>query len=195
MLLCHDTLRIYQSSLKGEVGEYFEWRSTAAKNREAFWHTNPSSGLKRNINKIGPFFLASRKAAVPRSSSAFSTILAGLMKVVTSPYKLYQATTPRHRKQILLIPTTRRIKYISCCEILVLISFLSGMDCIITPTLLTRWNWSKEIVDSGFYLQRPTISDDTVAGVANTSQWKYFQTIDYLFWLAILMDMHCLSPA
>lgn len=69
------------------------------------------------------------------------------------------------------------------------------MDCIITPTLLKRRNWSKEIIDPGFYLQRPTHSDDTVAEVANTSQQKYFQTVDYLFWLTILTDMPCLSPA
>lgn len=64
-------------------------------------------------------------------------------------------------------PSTRNI---SCCRIPVLQSSVSVISCIITPTLLKRKNWSKKIIESGFYLQRPTHSDDTVAEVANTSQ-------------------------
>lgn len=42
----------------------------------------------------------------------------------------------------------------------------------------------------------PTHSEESVAEVANTSQQKYFQAGDYLSGgLAILMDLHCLSPA
>lgn len=97
MVLCHDTLRIYWGSLKGEVREYFEWSDTAAKTREAFLAHKPFLRTKEKHQQNWAIFSNLQKGSCVQKFFwiFFKTVLAGLMKVFTSSYKLHLAT-PGH---------------------------------------------------------------------------------------------------
>lgn len=101
-----DILRQFER--RGERVFWVKWYSY--KNQGIFLARKPFLRTKEKHQQIWAIFSNLQTGScVQKFWGFFKTVLAGLRKVFTSPYKLH-LTTPGHWMQILLILTTRIIK-------------------------------------------------------------------------------------
>lgn len=119
--------------------ECFEWSNTAAENRRAFLAHNPFLRPKEKHQQNWAIFFNLQKG----SCAQFIWFVNYFSWPNESCY--LPAEKLPHPADIADTNHKKKKKSISCCEIPVVVSSLSGTGCPVTPTLLKRRNWSKEI--------------------------------------------------